>query len=83
MPVLTRPRTVFEVDLVPKSMRALRERRQGCVHCHRTPLIGELVFFYGERMVCELCRPLRRDRPSHEEVVRSSEHTLSVRRLSR
>jgi hypothetical protein len=62
-------------------MRALRERRHGCVHCHRTPLIGELVFFYGELMVCELCRPLRHDRPSREEVVHSSEHTLSVRRL--
>ena len=64
-------------------MRALRERRHGCVHCHRTPLIGELVFFYGERMVCELCRPLLRGRPDHEEVVHSSEHTLSVRRLTR
>jgi hypothetical protein len=64
-------------------MRALRERRSGCVHCHRTPLIGELVFYYGERMVCELCRPLRREQPSHEEIVHSAEHTLSVRRLSR
>jgi hypothetical protein len=81
MPVLARPRTIFEINLVPPSMRALRERRHGCVHCHRTPLIGELVFFYGEAMVCELCRPLRRERPSHEEVVHSGEHTLSVRRL--
>jgi len=62
-------------------MRALRERRHGCVHCHRTPLIGELVFFYGDSMVCELCRPLRRGQPDHEELVHSAEHTLSVRRL--
>ena len=62
-------------------MRALRERRHGCVHCHRTPLIGEPVFFYVDSMVCELCRPLRRGQPDHEELVHSAEHTLSVRRL--
>jgi hypothetical protein len=81
MPVLLRARTPFEINLVPPSMRALREKRTGCVHCHRSPLIGEIVFYYGERMVCELCRPLRRGRPSHEELVHSAEHTLSVRRL--
>jgi hypothetical protein len=81
MPVLTRPRTVFEINLVRPSMRALREKRTGCVDCRRTPLIGEIVFYYGERMVCELCRPLHRGRPSHEELVHSAEHTLSVRRL--
>jgi hypothetical protein len=81
MPVLARPRTVFEINLVPPSMRALRERRHGCVHCHRTPLIGEMVFFYGDRMVCELCRRLTRQQPSREEVVHSSEHSLTVKRL--
>jgi hypothetical protein len=64
-------------------VRALRERRTGCIHCGRSPLIGETAFFYGERMVCELCRPLRREHPSHEEIVHSSEHTLSVKRLKR
>ena len=39
---------------------------QGCVHCHRTPLVGETVYLYGERMVCELCRPLRREAPGRE-----------------
>jgi hypothetical protein len=42
-----------------------------------------MVFYYGERMVCELCRPLRREQPSHQEIVHSAEHTLSVRRLAR
>jgi hypothetical protein len=64
-------------------MRALRERRHGCADCHRTPLVGELVSYYGEWMVCELCRPLRREPPSHQEIVHSAEHTLSVKRLSR
>jgi hypothetical protein len=83
MPTLSRPRNSFDMDFVPSSLRALRAGRRGCVHCHRTPLIGELVFYYGERMVCELCRPLRRERPSHEEIVHSPEHALTVRRLSR
>jgi hypothetical protein len=64
-------------------MRALREQRTGCVGCGRSPLIGEVVFYYGERMVCELCRPLRRGTPSHEEIVHSGEHTLTVKRLTR
>ena len=64
-------------------MRALRQRRTGCVECGRSPLIGEVVFYYGERMVCELCRPLRRGKPSHEEIVHSGEHTLTVKRLTR
>ena len=42
--------------------------------------MGETVFLYGERMVCELCRPLRRERPAREEVVHSSEYELTVKR---
>ena len=42
--------------------------------------VGETVFFYGEKMVCELCRPLRRDRPTRDEVVHSSEYELTVKR---
>jgi hypothetical protein len=72
-----------EINLVPPSMRALRKRRHGCADCDRTPLIGELVFYYGDRMVCELCRPLRREAPAHEEIVHSGEHRLTVKRLTR
>ena len=53
--------------------------RHGCVHCHRTPLVGETVYCYGERMVCELCRPLRREAPARSEVVHSAEHERAVR----
>ena len=38
------------------------------------------VYFYGERMVCELCRPLRREAPAREEVVHSAEHERTVKR---
>ena len=72
----------LERELLRKATVALRESSTHCRDCGRTPLTGERVHIYtrGHR-VCELCRPLRRDRPSHEEVVHSGEHTLSVRRL--
>ena len=69
-----------ELSFVRSSMRALVGTSKGCMHCRRTPLVGETVFFYGEKMVCELCRPLRRDRPTRDEVVHSSEYELTVKR---
>ena len=64
-----------ELSFVRSSMRALAGAREGCEGCHRTPLVGETVYFFGERMVCELCRPLRATRrPTRSEVVHSSEH---------
>lgn len=71
-----------ELSFVRASMRRLGAGRRGCLHCHRTPLMGETVFYYGERMVCELCRPLRRDWPGRSEVVHSAEHELTVRRVA-
>jgi hypothetical protein len=69
-----------ELSFVRASMRALAGGRQGCEHCHRTPLVGETVFLYGERLVCELCRPLRRDAPGRTEVVHSAERDHTVKR---
>jgi hypothetical protein len=72
-----RPR---EISLVRASMRALAGARH-CVHCRRTPLVGETIFLYGERLVCELCRPLRRgEAPGREEVVHSAEFMHTVKR---
>ena len=69
-----------ELSFVRSSMRALVGTREGCESCHRTPLVGETVYFFGERMVCELCKPIREDAPSRSEVVHSSEHELTVKR---
>jgi hypothetical protein len=80
MPALSRHRNpLMEISLLRHSVGALRARRHGCVHCHRTPLIGEVVHIYGDRMVCELCRPLHRERPARSEIVRSPEHDRAVR----
>ena len=56
-------------------------------HCDRTPLTGEVVHVYataaGERLVCELCRPLRRQAPARSELMHAPEHERSVRLMRR
>ena len=82
MPQLTvlKPVGPQELSFVRSSMKALAIGRRGCAHCHRSPLVGETVFFFAERMICELCRPLRTDEPTRREVVHSSEYELTVKR---
>ncbi len=69
-----------ELSFVRASMQALEGGRRGCEDCHRTPLLGETIYLYGERIVCELCRPLRREAPGRAEVVHSAERDHSVSR---
>ena len=75
----------IERALLRKSVGLLTDERPRCHHCHRTPLVGERVYLYGERIVCELCRPRRREAPQATELVRSPEHAraVRVRRLKR
>jgi hypothetical protein len=84
MPQIARTTPPIESMLLRKSVGALAARRHRCFHCGRTPLVGEHVYLYetaaGERMVCELCRPLRREAPARSEVVHSVEHDRAVRR---
>jgi hypothetical protein len=70
---------------VPTEISLLGKIRSGpaagtpCSHCHRTPLVGEHVHLYGERLVCQLCRHLRREPPGETVVVHSSEHRRAVK----
>ncbi len=70
---------LMEISLLRQSVGALTARRHGCVHCHRTPLVGEVVHLYGESLVCELCRPRRREAPGRSEPVRSPEYQRAVK----
>jgi hypothetical protein len=80
MPALMRHRhPLMEISLLRQSVGALGARRHGCADCHRTPLVGELVHIYGERLVCALCRARHREAPARTEVVRSPEHDRAVR----
>jgi hypothetical protein len=73
----------LEKALLKRSMGEHETRRHRCVHCHRTPLTGERVYLYenaaGERLVCELCRPLRREPPVRSQLMHAPEHERSVR----
>jgi hypothetical protein len=67
-----------EISLLGKG-RGDRSAESACSHCHRTPLVGEHVHLYGERIVCQLCRHLRREPPAETVVVHSSEHRRAVK----
>jgi hypothetical protein len=74
---------LVEISLLRHSVGALSARRHDCTHCHRTPLTGEVVHMYGERLVCQLCRPLHREPPGRSETVRSPEHDRAVKSRTR
>jgi hypothetical protein len=77
------PAITLEKALLRRSVGEHEAQRHRCVHCHRTPLTGEVVHVYptaaGERLVCELCRPLRRQEPVRSELMHAPEHERSVR----
>jgi hypothetical protein len=75
----SRPRAPREISLLRHSVGALTAGRHRCVHCQRTPLVGEEVHLYGERLVCDLCRHLRREAPRETVVVHSPEHERAVK----
>ena len=90
MPPLSLRRTAPETGSPPlgrvllrRSVGELDAHRHRCAHCQRTPLTGEIVHVYavaaGVRLVCELCRPLRREAPARSELMHAPEHARSVR----
>ncbi len=79
----------LELVLLRRGVGALQAEQSRCADCGRTPLTGEQVHFFagpharGERLVCELCRPNRREPPLASEIVRSAGHGHSVRLTAR
>jgi hypothetical protein len=71
--------------LLRRGVGALAADRHHCKDCGRTPLVGERVHLYerSSGIVCELCRPLRREHPAASELVRHSEHGHTVRLAAR
>jgi hypothetical protein len=72
----------FERVLLRRGVGALEADRNRCADCGRTPLTGEQVHLYDGRrggIVCELCRPVRREPPVATELVRHCEHGHTVR----
>jgi hypothetical protein len=83
----TMPTMSLEKALLRRSVGEHETNRHRCVHCQRTPLTGEVVHLYstasGEGLVCELCRPLRRQEPTRSELMHAPEHERSVRLMRR
>jgi hypothetical protein len=76
----------LERVLLRRGVGALEADRSRCADCGRTPLTGEQVHLYAgrrERLVCELCRPARRESPLTSEIVRHAEHGHTVRLTAR
>ena len=75
----------LERFLLRRGVGLLVAGRDRCVDCGRTPLVGEHVHLYGRResVVCELCRPLRREPPLASEAVRHTERGQTVRLTAR
>jgi hypothetical protein len=79
----------LERVLLRRGVGALEADRARCADCGRTPLTGEHIHLYGarparrEEIVCELCRPLRRDMPIASETVRHCQHGHTVRLMAR
>ena len=74
----------LEITLLRRSVDDSLAARHRCAHCRRTPLTGEVVHLYPapggeERLVCELCRPLRREPPAASRLMHSPAHDRSVR----
>jgi len=73
----------LERELLRRGVGALAANRHRCDDCRRTPLIGERVYRYDDRAVCELCHALRPDAPTSSEIVRHSEYGHAVRVTAR
>jgi hypothetical protein len=76
----------LERILFRRGLGALEADRDRCADCGRTPLAGEEIHMLGgrrNRIVCELCRPLRRETPVASEIVRHCEHGHAVRLTAR
>ncbi|MEZ5122626.1 MAG: hypothetical protein R2736_13770 [Solirubrobacterales bacterium] len=79
---MRRSRTELDEHYIRKSVGALSDEREPCRHCGRTPLVGERVHRLADgRLVCELCRPLRRVEDAREELVQHFERGQTVRRM--
>jgi len=76
----------LERVLLRRGLGVLEASRSSCADCGRTPLTGEQIHLFASsqhRIVCELCRPARRESPLASEIVRHFEHGHAVRLMAR
>ena len=76
----------LERYLLQRGVNLLAAGRHSCVHCGRTPLVGEQIHSYERErgIVCDLCRMRHHGEPVVSEQVRHSEagHAVKLRRAA-
>jgi hypothetical protein len=71
----------LQIALLRRAADFYDEGRERCLGCHRTPLIGERVYFDdGGSMFCELCRALEPEPVVESRIVHGPEfgHTMKL-----
>ena len=74
---------ILQRHFLRRSILSLAAGRAVCHHCHRSPLIGERVYFYERgRLVCGLCRSRHKGDPVRSDIVHGVEHGHTVQRVA-
>ena len=84
MDVEVREMPDLELQLLRRGLDDMAAASERCGRCERTPLVGEYVHVYADRLLCELCRELERQQPLAIRLVHGPEfgHTIKVRRAA-
>ncbi len=69
----------LELALMRRGLDDMAAASERCGRCERTPLVGEHVHVYADRVLCELCRELERDPPLHVSLVHGPAFGHSIR----
>jgi len=80
MDVPVRDMDDFELALLRRGVDDLVTEYGQCARCHRTPLIGERIYGYGQGVIlCELCKADHPEEPLQSQLVLGSEFGQTVR----
>lgn len=71
----------LELQLMRRGLHDIAAASERCGRCDRTPLVGETVHVYADRVLCELCRERERRPPLAIRPVHGPEfgHTMKTR----
>ena len=70
----------LELALLRRGVDDRMAELETCAHCRRHPLIGERVYVYDRRTLCELCKALETREPTSSHLVHGPEfgHTMKI-----
>lgn len=74
-----RPTPDLELALMRRGLDERAAASERCGRCDRTPLVGEQVHVYADRVLCELCRERERKRPLAIRLVHGPAFGRAIR----